>query len=704
MSERRFTEKPDLNPQAVMSLDVNHAAMRENRTLFPSTVVTVTEDTPDRLLVSGKNNRKIGSTVEKGKFKGYGIYCLSLEERATCPTDCEARGYCYGNGMQMARRHRIGEPDVFYDRLGFEIAGLLDDHAGLLIRLHVLGDFPSVEYVSFWKEVLDEHPNVACFGYTHRLTGEIADSIQAVKDVHPDRFRIRWSGRKGEDGALVANFIPDKPRVDEGLVCPSQTDKTACCATCGLCWENKFESIVFIKHGRMSVETETQAIMAGMKRADFEKEVMAAMPQLRRVAMGLTKNRDDADDLVQETVAKALTKADQFEPGTNLAAWLTTIQRNQFLSGKRKSGREVDDPDGLMTARMTSAEDQGEAVEAREALALLERLPDDTKAILQDIAEGHSYETVAEKHDLAIGTVKSRVSRARDQLEGMVDGSIETRTGQFRAIRPIPINGLSPSAIRVARPVFIDVEPRKLIVETKYQRDLSSKSLKLIKRIVEAFDWTKFKAPVCVESPDGYFVIDGQHTAIAAASHPDVKTIPIMVVDAASIEARASSFVAHNRDRVAMSPAQLFYGEIGAGDPETVEVMAAVEAAGAHIPRNPVPKKYSKIGQVASIGRIQRFYRAHGAAKLTEVLSICTKARCKPISGNIFEAVSGLCTEPEYSGVTHADLITALMAQPNFDQAVIRLAADLDSSRFHAARVLLYRAAVGLSEGRKAAA
>jgi hypothetical protein len=563
MSARRFTEKPDLNPLSVMSLDINHAAMRDNRTLFPSTVVTVTESEPARILVSGRNNRKIGATVEKGKFKGYGIYCLSLEERATCPEDCTARGICYGNGMQMARRHRIGDADIFFDRLGFEIAELLDEHDGLLIRLHVLGDFPSVEYISFWKDVLDEYPNVACFGYTHRSPtnwggDDIGDAIQAVKDAHPDRFRIRWSTDVSRpDSAIILDHVPRGARgPNQEIVCPAQKDATACCATCSLCWEAPRENIAFIKHGRMNADTEAAAVMAKMDKA---------VPR-----------------------------------------------------------------------------------------------------VIEDVSQP-------------------------EQLS------------EYRAIMPIPINGLSPASIRVERPTFVEADPRKLIVETRYQRDLSGKSLNLIKRIVERFDWTKFNPPVCVECPDGYFVIDGQHTAIGAASHPDIATIPIMVVDATSVEARAQSFVSHNRDRVAMTAAQVFYGEVGAGDAEAIAIRAAVEASGAHIPRSPVPKQYSKIGQVVAIGRIQRFYRVHGAEKLAEVLSICTKGRCKPISGNIFEAVCGICTEPQYADVNRDDLITALMAQPNFDQAVIRLAGDLNSSRFHAARVLLYRAASNLSSGRKAA-
>ena len=142
--------------------------MREDRTLFPSTVVDVDESFEGNLLVSGHNNRKLGETVAKGKFKGYALYQLSLEERATCPSECEMRAACYGNSMQLARRHRIVDPNFFALLLEDEIRDILSEKPGLMVRLHVLGDFPSVDYVKIWDELLKGHPKLACFGYTHR--------------------------------------------------------------------------------------------------------------------------------------------------------------------------------------------------------------------------------------------------------------------------------------------------------------------------------------------------------------------------------------------------------------------------------------------------------------------------------------------------------------------------------------------------------
>lgn len=88
MTARRFEDKYELNPGAVRSLPSGHPAMVGKRTLFPNTVVGVTEREPERLLVSGRNNRKLGETVANGAFKGYALYGLSLEERATCPAYC----------------------------------------------------------------------------------------------------------------------------------------------------------------------------------------------------------------------------------------------------------------------------------------------------------------------------------------------------------------------------------------------------------------------------------------------------------------------------------------------------------------------------------------------------------------------------------------------------------------------------------------
>lgn len=554
-NDRRFTDKPELDPGSVRSLPSDHPALVESRTLFPSTVVEVTDDFQDRLLVSGKNNRKLGERILKGKFKGYALYGLSLEERATCPADCGVLAFCYGNGMQMARRHKIGDPEIFFRFLQAEIGAILADPIdGLMVRLHVLGDFPSVEYVSFWADMLDEHDRLACYGYTHRRSknwggDEIGEAIQSIKDRYPDRFRIRWSGPVSRpDGAVVTNKIPSGPRTDDGLVCPAQTDATACCASCGLCWEGhaRNDTIVFIKHGPKSIQ-------AALDTALIESPVL------------------EAPEIVP---------------------------------------------------------DKPPASEGVRPIASI---------------------TVAQKRDALLS---------------------------------------EPPELRLVSPTSLRVEPA-------YQRDLSGKSIKLIRKIVIGFDWIKFKPPICAETPDGLFVIDGQHTAIAAASHPEIKTIPVMVVKAVRIERRAEAFVAHNRDRLTMTPAQVFYGDVAAGRQDAIAVLKAVTAAGGAIPRLPVQRNYAKPGQVTAVGELRKLCGAGGAALVERIVRIAVIAKASPISLTIICALRSILTEKKYAGLADTpdrQIAAALASVKNIEAAAQHYAAESGQSRMRAAGALIANA------------
>jgi hypothetical protein len=97
---RRFESiKPKRNG---IVLSPSHPAIRDGRTIFPTTVNEVGNPRLKRLLKGGENSRKIGKTVAKGKLKGFPIFTLTLEERATCPRTCEVFDACYGNGMPYA--------------------------------------------------------------------------------------------------------------------------------------------------------------------------------------------------------------------------------------------------------------------------------------------------------------------------------------------------------------------------------------------------------------------------------------------------------------------------------------------------------------------------------------------------------------------------------------------------------------------------
>jgi RNA polymerase sigma-70 factor, ECF subfamily len=146
-------------------------------------------------------------------------------------------------------------------------------------------------------------------------------------------------------------------------------------------------------------------------------QIVASVPNLRGFAISLAGDVDRADDLVQETVLRALANIHSFEPGTNLAAWLFTILRNQFRSQYRKRRREIDDCDGRFAEKLKLLPEQHVRLEFNELRQALARVPTDQReALILVAASGFSYQEAAEICGCAVGTVKSRVHRARLQL------------------------------------------------------------------------------------------------------------------------------------------------------------------------------------------------------------------------------------------------------------------------------------------------
>src|ERR1700674_1738236 len=145
--------------------------------------------------------------------------------------------------------------------------------------------------------------------------------------------------------------------------------------------------------------------------------MLGAVPRLRAFAISLCGNVDKADDLVQETLLRALSHIDQFEPGTNMPAWLFTILRNLFRSDYRKRRREVEDDDGSYAETLKSQPEQPGRLELEELPGGLAKLPPHQRDpwILVG-ASGLSYEEAAQICGCPIGTIKSRVNRARGRL------------------------------------------------------------------------------------------------------------------------------------------------------------------------------------------------------------------------------------------------------------------------------------------------
>jgi RNA polymerase sigma-70 factor (ECF subfamily) len=166
--------------------------------------------------------------------------------------------------------------------------------------------------------------------------------------------------------------------------------------------------------------------------------VLAAVPSLRAFAISLSGNVDRADDLVQETLLRALVNIDSFEPGTNLSAWLFTILRNLFRSEYRKRRREVEDGDGTYAESLKSQPEQEARVEFREFRTALSKLPPDQReALILVGASGFSYEEAAGICGCAVGTIKSRVNRARTRLAELMSIESLDDFGPDRATRAV---------------------------------------------------------------------------------------------------------------------------------------------------------------------------------------------------------------------------------------------------------------------------
>jgi RNA polymerase sigma-70 factor, ECF subfamily len=151
--------------------------------------------------------------------------------------------------------------------------------------------------------------------------------------------------------------------------------------------------------------------------SDIKDRLVALLPSLRAFAFSLCGQHERADDLVQETLLKAWSHLDSFQEGTNLRAWLFTILRNSFITEMRKRRKEVEDADGKKAGSLSVAPAQQGHIDMQDVREALELLPPNQREALVLVgAVGMSYDEAAVIAKCAVGTVKSRVNRARSRL------------------------------------------------------------------------------------------------------------------------------------------------------------------------------------------------------------------------------------------------------------------------------------------------
>ena len=163
---------------------------------------------------------------------------------------------------------------------------------------------------------------------------------------------------------------------------------------------------------------------------DFQKLLIDALPRLRAYALTLTRERSSAEDLVQQTAMQALRARTQFQMGTNFTGWIYRILRNNYISSKRRSNRTPVCMDDMPEDTFSRNGDQEDKVLTQQVLKAMDKLQDSQREVLILIcAGGLSYEEAAETLQCSVGTVKSRLWRARRQMEILILGRESEHAG-----------------------------------------------------------------------------------------------------------------------------------------------------------------------------------------------------------------------------------------------------------------------------------
>lgn len=220
---------------------------------------------------------------------------------------------------------------------------------------------------------------------------------------------------------------------------------------------------------------------------------------------------------------------------------------------------------------------------------------------------------------------------------------------KLRRILPMPglADGGIPSPELGLRPELRWVPPGSLMVDEAYQRDLTVRSKRLIKKLIHEFAWRKMKPPIVVDTESGLHCVDGQHTAIAATTLR-IPEIPVFVVGAATLRDRAEAFVAHNKDRIAMTAMDIYRAKIAAGDADALDVANVCRRAGVDL-RLINPQSKIMIGETASVGTIQRLVKRQGVVKSRMVLEALVQGGRAPIGAAEIDATEAamLLVRPE---------------------------------------------------------
>ncbi|GLQ09211.1 hypothetical protein GCM10007913_11430 [Devosia yakushimensis] len=231
-----------------------------------------------------------------------------------------------------------------------------------------------------------------------------------------------------------------------------------------------------------------------------------------------------------------------------------------------------------------------------------------------------------------------------------------------REIAALKLPDLKKAVIVGAPPRLAMVDPKTLYVDDSYQRGLSERSMRLVRKIVEEWDWSAYKPPIVVEIDGRREVIDGQHTAIAAATHGGIAEIPILVTEADALAGRANAFVRHNRDRIQVTPTQLHNAMVAAGDEDALTIDQVCQRAGVKILRNPPQMGKFAPGETVAITTVRSLISRRHPIGARKVLEICVATGAAPVSADLIKAVECLLFAEEYKGEIDPERIAPIIS------------------------------------------
>lgn len=183
----------------------------------------------------------------------------------------------------------------------------------------------------------------------------------------------------------------------------------------------------------------------------------------------------------------------------------------------------------------------------------------------------------------------------------------------------------------------------QLVIDETYQRALSSNGLRLIRRLVETWDWNCFKPLSVAPLDDGrYEVIDGQHTAMAAATHGSIEMLPCLVLSAETRAARSAAFVGINRDRITLTPYALYRAKLAAEDPEAVAVDEALALSGGTLLEVVPYETEVPVGAVACIATLIQIVRRGGKNRLARLMKMSIAAGIGPVPAGLLKGLNDI--------------------------------------------------------------